>query len=358
LNQGLKGVKRGLTLEAIEAILEVEGKLNPKTARNLRATREWEAEMSKVISLDKEFDNMKFDVVVINPPYQDGAPKSGKNLFQMFNERAVELSTEGLVTICPHKWLNSPRLSTHKEIMLNAGHIKSVTQYGKGDLFTDAQVSVSITHINRRGRKQSLTRLSLNNKPSYKSASTLVNLRDTTTTISDNEIFQTILQKVKDKANLGLSWVIGVGVHKDSTTEAQSAVYSTICLMSDNRVAFTSSPPGGVGGIALPTHIGGNKLGEGARVLRNTDAVSLSFHSIECLYPDALKQVLSADLVKLLVFSKLTNFRLSSAPLNMVPQLDLTQQWDNDKINNFFGLTKDETTYVAETIREFDAKNI
>lgn len=105
------------------------------------------------------FNNMKFDAVIGNPPYQevvgkkdtDNGQKAVTNIFQYFQELADDLATDCSVLIYPGKrWIHQSGKGLKKfgHDQINDVHLKKVIFYANAtDIFKDVAISDGITIV-------------------------------------------------------------------------------------------------------------------------------------------------------------------------------------------------------------------
>jgi len=102
-------------------------------------------------NVKETFENMKFDVIIGNPPYQlnvgnEGANSSkSKAIYHLFVDKAMELKPKYISMIIPSRWMNgnpdgiSPQWSVN---MINSNKLKVIHDFDNADdLFKDVGIS-------------------------------------------------------------------------------------------------------------------------------------------------------------------------------------------------------------------------
>ncbi len=113
--------------------------------------------------------DMKFDVIIGNPPYQlndGGHGRSAQPIYQKFILQAKKLNPEHLVMIIPDRWFAGGKgLDSFRNEMLNDKKIKQLIDYtSANDLFEGADVPGGICIFHREKSHEGKCKVTISNK--------------------------------------------------------------------------------------------------------------------------------------------------------------------------------------------------
>lgn len=95
--------------------------------------------------IKEEFGEVKFDVVIGNPPYQE----TNRSIYHYFIHKGIELNPQHIMMIVKNNWLCRDEFQDIRNTMINYG-LKTIVNYSKsGDIFPEVSVAVTIIDIQR-----------------------------------------------------------------------------------------------------------------------------------------------------------------------------------------------------------------
>jgi len=162
----------------------------------------------------EKFFDMKFDVIVGNPPYQmndgGGTGSSAVPIYQKFVESSIKLNPKYLTMIIPSRWFSGGRgLDDFREKMLNDTRLKELHDFpNSSDCFSGVTIEGGICYFlwekNYEGECEFVTR---NSKEILSSMKRYLKEKDSENIIRYNESI-TIIRKIQKHGEKSFSTVV------------------------------------------------------------------------------------------------------------------------------------------------------
>ncbi|MBU0999457.1 Eco57I restriction-modification methylase domain-containing protein [Patescibacteria group bacterium] len=328
-------------------------------------------------NLPNKTKNMKFDVIIGNPPYQlsdHGHGSSAIPIYQKFVEQAKKLNPRFLTMIIPSRWLAGGKgLEDFRKDMLGDERILLITDYinakecfpgvslGGGACYflwtRDSKADCNFTNI-LNGKKDTLVR-KLNEFPIFVRYNKATN----------------IIRKIKEKSEKSLSEMVdsrnpfGIsssirGVKsslKDGVTLYSSAgvsyVKRSIVTQSQNKVdrykVMVSKVISEHAGE--PDKNGQMKIVSTIRILKPGEVCTDSYLTIgeykSIKEANNLLDYLKTKFARCLMMQAISSINLSRDKFYFVPMQDFSKPWTDEELYRKYKLTKEEIEFIESMIR-------
>lgn len=295
----------------------------------------------------KNIDNMKFDVVIGNPPYQNNRDKL---FYQKFVNKSFELSCNVVAMIAPAGWTSIADLKSDFTKKITNGLI--LYKY-LGNYFSNVQL-MTVYFISEIIPKTAEVQLySLEDNIVIPRKDIIYFPTKTTLGIS-------IIKKIKNSGNSGL-------ISKSGKITRREAI---IVDNSDYRCIFTAGRKGadfdwkfvdslkGVHGIGdhkvIVTHQTSiENLGE-VKYASPNYGVGMGCHAFKVhdkTSAENLIYYLETKFIKIIVKTLKGSVASNSHSLfSNIPLLDFNKRWTDTDLYKYFNLTNEEINYIEETI--------
>lgn len=322
----------------------------------------------------EEVFDMKFDVIIGNPPYQlndgGGTGSSASPIYQHFIEQALKLNPRFLCMIVPAKWHTGGKgLDSFREKMLNDGHImKMVTYRDSRDCFQGVDVAGGITYFLRSrdesGDCEAVYFESGNEATSFRQ------LNEFPIYIASDKAID-IVRKVQKKSKENYSSIVrsrkpfGISAgkksndgelmlrYKDGLTRVSKAEVTTGTEMIHKWKVIVSKASAEHAGQA--DRNGQFKMLARIEVLEPATVCSETYLVVDALESqkeaEALAKYLRTKFARFLIWQATPTQNISKGCFIFLPKIDLSEEISDTILYQQYGLDEDEINYIESLMR-------
>lgn len=324
--------------------------------------------------------NMKFDVIIGNPPYQlsdGGNAASAMPIYHLFVEQAKKLNPRFLAMIIPARWYAGGRgLDDFRKEMINDNHILDLVDFPNSrDCFTNVNIAGGICYflrsrdnsgdckvVNITSKETSTTVRKLNQFPVFVRANKAITIINKVR--SDN--FDSLSKEVYSSNPFGFRTYVkgeeqpfpgsillhtseGVGyVKKNDIARNHDAVDKYNVILS--RAISGGNKPGADGKyLIIPSTM---------RVMKPEEICAETYicvgHYSNETEAENLKTYLSTIFVRFLMFQAITGIMVNRDSFMFVPNQDFSHPWTDQMLYEKYGLTDDEIAFIESMIRPME----
>lgn len=339
-------------------------------------------ELIHTVSPERIFD-MKFDVIISNPPYQlsdGGNAASASPLYHKFVEQAMKLKPRYLTMIIPARWYAGGKgLDDFRSRMLGEQHIRRLVDIANSaDCFPGVNIAGGICYFLW--------------ERDYSGACTVANL-EKGTMISETErslnefayfvrsnLALSIIRKVLSKRErlmsdivysrnyFNLSTTVTGPEHKSANTikvlTSKGEIYLHKSSISDKerlldkfKVIITYAMSGG----NKPSSEGNYQILSSLKVLQPNEACTETYLILSPFDSEQearnLVSYMESKFARFLLLQALTSIHITKDKFCFVPMPDCSQSWDDEKLYSKYELSQEEIEYVENMIKPMDGGN-
>lgn len=329
--------------------------------------------------------NMKFDVIVGNPPYQLQVNEAGKGLgavpiYQKFVSQAIKLSPRYLTMIIPARWFSGGvGLGEFRKEMLSSGKLSRIVDYTDSkECFPGVDINGGVCYFLWERSYQGQCRFTNISQGAISTQTRKLNEFDIF--IRRNEAL-TIVEKVLVKKEKTLSEKGGCspqtpyGLLSTFNGQAQALRKDDLAVLSSKGWTFTprSSITKSVDTIDLYKpmisklsceHAGNPDKNGMYRVLSRMEMLEpgqICTQSYLTVCPSANRDVaenvscyLRTKFVRFLILQTLAGMNISIGNFKFVPWLDFSIRWTDRMLYEKYNIDEKEQAYIESVIREME----
>ncbi|MBQ0123621.1 MAG: Eco57I restriction-modification methylase domain-containing protein [Bacteroidales bacterium] len=324
--------------------------------------------------------NMKFDVIIGNPPYQlsDGGSGMGTSalpLYHKFVFQAEKLSPRYLCMIIPSRWFAGGRgLDEFREIMLTDNRIKTLVDYPKSrDCFPGVDIAGGICYFlwdreycgptsffSNNGDKTSQSVRYLNEFPVFIRDNIGVNIvrkvKITSTRFFDEVVYSSAPFGLRSFArgettefenavilhsSEGISYIKMEDITRNADLLGRYKVY--IGKINPDRGGVNNAADGKMNVTTKINIIGPNEI------ITETYLLLGAFSEIE--EAENCRTYFKTKFIRYLLSASLSSMNISKDTFRFIPVLDFSRGWTDEMLYRKYGLTEEEIDFIESMIR-------
>lgn len=325
------------------------------------------------------FGDMKFDVIITNPPYQletGGAGRQAKPIYNLFVEQAKKLNPKYLAMIIPSRWFaGGMGLESFRNSMMNDNHITKIVDYSNAkECFPQNSISGGVCYFLReRDKKRNCEFTNINNGNS----NTLIRPLNEFNVLVRYNLAVSIIHKIKEKKEVSIDTIVsplmpyGLStnyrgkVNKDSDDELALHSSSGITYIKPEEIskgfdnvekykvlisktsAEHAGEPGKDGKFRVIT--------SSAKVIGPKEVCTHSYFTVGEFdnFEEANNVLcyLKTKFVRFLILLSLSSINLSKLVFPFVPMQDFTKSWTDNELYKKYNLTEQDINFIESMIK-------
>ena len=321
------------------------------------------------------FNNMTFDVIIGNPPYQlddGGNSASAKPIYHLFVQQALKLNPNYLCMIIPSRWFAGGKgLDSFRSIMLKDKHISHLVDYANSsDCFSGVNIAGGVCYFLWNRNYQGLCKVA-NNVGENKGKFVERNLSEYSVFVRDNNAIEIIKKILSHNEKTMEHYVCSRNSFSlPSNERGTTNVNGNIKLLSSDGFSYISprriDDRDGILNkfkvIVTYAMSGGNKPSKDGKyqilsslMILNPQEVCTETYLVLSAFDtiDEAQNLLSyakTIFFRFLLLQALTSIHITKSTFLFVPMQDFSKLWTDEKLYKKYKLEKEEIALMESMI--------
>ena len=329
----------------------------------------------------EEIYNMKFDVIISNPPYQldtEGAGRQAKPIYNLFVNQAKKLNPRFLTMIIPSRWFSGGMgLDSFRETMKSDKHIRKITDFTNAkECFPSNSVSGGVCYF--LWDRDNEGTCEFTNIINGEKTTAERDLNEFPVLVRYNHAIDIIHKVIKDKNKLAdiTSGLMPFGLSTSYRGQKEKDDKHCYTLHASNGITFVSRDEFTKGSEyigkykILVSKTSAEHAGEpgkdgmfriipsSMKVLGPKEICTHSYFLIGAFdnksVADNVLTYMKTRFVRFLMLLSMSGFGLSKQVMGFVPAQDFTKPWTDNELYKKYALTKEEISFIESMIREIE----